>query len=66
MATDTGDVSPVPKKSGRKKNNKASELYSYLQGALVVCDATEQCLYTIGHCIYMFLLLLVSAAVTLY
>lgn len=59
MATDTGDVSPVPKKSGRKKNNKAGEFYSYLQGALVVCDAREQSFYTIGHCIYMFLLLLI-------
>lgn len=57
MATDTGDVSPIPKKSGKKKNNKASEFYSYLQGALVVCDAIEQSHYTTGHCVYTFTLL---------
>lgn len=57
MATDTGDVSPISKKSGRKKNNKTSEFYYYFQRALVVCDATEQSLYTIGHYIYMFVLL---------
>lgn len=33
------------------------EFYSYLQGSLVACDTTDQILYTIGPCIYMFIFL---------